>query len=57
MAVSRANALGEGSNIPVVGAIANAVFEAVGLRITDLPVTEDKVLAGLKSKRATQPKS
>ncbi len=39
--------IGESSNIPVAGAIANAVFDAVGVRITDLPVTADKVLAGL----------
>ena len=40
--------IGESSNIPVAGAIANAVFDAVGVRITDLPVTADKVLAGLR---------
>ena len=42
--------IGESSNIPVAGAIANAVFDAVGVRITDLPVTADKVLAGLRAK-------
>ena len=40
--------IGESSNIPVAGAIANAVFDAVGVRITDLPVTAEKVLAGLR---------
>jgi putative selenate reductase molybdopterin-binding subunit len=40
--------IGESSNIPVAGAIANAVFDAIGVRITDLPVTADKVLAGLR---------
>jgi len=44
--------IGESSNIPVAGAIANAVFDAVGVRITDLPVTADKVLAALKAKGA-----
>ena len=43
--------IGESSNIPVAGAIANAVFDAVGVRITDLPLTADKVLAGLRGKR------
>ena len=43
--------IGESSNIPVAGAIANAVFDAVGVRITDLPVTADKVLAGLRATR------
>ena len=42
--------IGESSNIPVAGAIANAVYDAVGVRITDLPVTADKVLAGLRAK-------
>ncbi|MDA1129761.1 MAG: molybdopterin-dependent oxidoreductase [Chloroflexi bacterium] len=42
--------IGESSNIPVAGAIANAVFDAVGVRITDLPVTADKVLAALRAK-------
>ncbi|MCI0898958.1 MAG: xanthine dehydrogenase family protein molybdopterin-binding subunit [Chloroflexi bacterium] len=44
--------IGESSNIPVAGAIANAVFDAVGVRITDLPVTADKVLAALRAKGA-----
>jgi len=43
--------IGESSNIPVAGAIANAVFDAVGVRITDLPLTADKVLAGLRAMR------
>lgn len=44
--------IGESSNIPVAGAIANAVYDAVGVRITDLPVTADKVLAALRANRA-----
>jgi len=46
--------IGESSNIPVAGAIANAVYDAVGVRITDLPVTADKVLAALKAKGASR---
>ncbi|HCP23648.1 MAG TPA: hypothetical protein DIT90_05920, partial [Dehalococcoidia bacterium] len=42
--------IGESSNIPIAGAIANAVYDAVGVRITDLPITADKVLAGLRAK-------
>ena len=42
--------IGEMSNIPVAGAIANAVYDAVGARITDLPITAEKVLAALKQK-------
>ena len=42
--------IGEMSNIPVAGAIANAVEDAVGVRITDLPITAEKVLAALKNR-------
>jgi len=43
--------IGESSNVPVAGAIANAVYDAVGVRIMDLPITAEKVLFALKSKR------
>ena len=33
---------------PIPPAIANAVFDATGVRITDLPVTAEKVFAGIK---------
>jgi CO/xanthine dehydrogenase Mo-binding subunit len=29
--------------------ISNAVYNAIGVRITDMPYTRDKVLAGLKA--------
>lgn len=41
-------AIGETSNIPVAAAIANAVEDAVGVRITELPITSEKVLAALR---------
>ena len=40
-------AIGELSNCPVAAAIANAVSDAVGVRIADLPITAEKVLAGM----------
>ena len=40
--------IGETSNVPVAAAIANAVHDAVGVRIRDLPITAEKVLAALK---------
>lgn len=43
--------IGESSNIPVAAAIANAVADAVGVRITDLPITAEKVFAALHDKR------
>ena len=42
--------IGESSNVPVAGAIANAVHDAIGVRITDLPITAEKVLNALKAK-------
>ena len=36
--------------LPGPGAIANAVFDAVGVRITELPITPEKVLAALRQR-------
>jgi CO/xanthine dehydrogenase Mo-binding subunit len=43
--------IGETSLPPVMPAIANAVYNAVGARIHDLPLTPEKVLRALKDKR------
>ena len=37
--------------LPGAGAIANAVFDAVGVRIRDLPITPEKVLAALRRRK------
>jgi CO/xanthine dehydrogenase Mo-binding subunit len=37
--------------LPGAGAIANAVFDAIGVRITELPITPEKVLAALGARR------
>lgn len=39
--------------LPGAPALANAVYDAVGVRITDLPITPEKVLAALQVKNAT----
>ncbi|HEX5884220.1 MAG TPA: xanthine dehydrogenase family protein molybdopterin-binding subunit [Pyrinomonadaceae bacterium] len=39
--------IAEGCIIPPLGALVNAVFNATGLRIRDLPITPDKILMGL----------
>jgi CO/xanthine dehydrogenase Mo-binding subunit len=44
-------AIGENPISPVAPAIANAVEDAVGVRITDLPITPEKVLAALRVKK------
>jgi CO/xanthine dehydrogenase Mo-binding subunit len=40
--------IGETAIIPTTAAIANAVEDAVGVRIKSLPITAEKVLAALK---------
>jgi CO/xanthine dehydrogenase Mo-binding subunit len=35
---------------PTAGAIANAVYDAVGVRITSLPITPEKILRGLRAR-------
>ncbi len=42
--------LGEPPRIPISGAIANAVYNAIGVHIREIPMTPDKVLAALKRK-------
>jgi xanthine dehydrogenase YagR molybdenum-binding subunit len=39
--------VGEPALIPAVGALANAVYNAIGVRIHDLPITPDKILMAL----------
>ncbi len=41
---------GEGPIHPVIPAIGNAVYDAVGVRMFELPMTPDKVLAQIKAK-------
>lgn len=43
-----ARGLGEATTIPTAAAIANAVFNAVGVQFKELPLSAERVLAGLK---------
>lgn len=45
-----AKGAGEATLVPVASAIANAVEDAVGVRITDLPITPEKVLSALRER-------
>lgn len=45
-----AKGLGEGPIIPTAAAIVNAVYDAIGVRITSLPITPEKILAALAEK-------
>ncbi|MBA4072813.1 MAG: hypothetical protein C0497_13395, partial [Gemmatimonas sp.] len=47
-----AKEVGEGSLLPVFGAIANAIYDACGVRVTELPITPEKILQGLRAQRA-----
>jgi CO/xanthine dehydrogenase Mo-binding subunit len=42
--------IGEAANLPVAAAIANAIEDAVGVRIQNLPITAAKVYAALQRK-------
>lgn len=41
---------GEGNLIGVSPTIANAIYDAVGVRITDLPITPDKIIKALQNR-------
>ena len=43
---------GQGPLLPVMPAVANAVYDAIGVRIDEVPITPDKVLRALELKRA-----
>ncbi len=44
--------LGEPPRIPSSAAVANAVFNAIGVHLREIPMTPDKVLAALRAKEA-----
>jgi CO/xanthine dehydrogenase Mo-binding subunit len=44
-----AKGVGEPGLVPTAPAIANAIYNAVGIRIHDLPLTPEKILAALKN--------
>jgi len=49
--------IGEPPVVPTAAAIANAVHDAVGVRIKDLPITAEKVLSALKALPAEETSS
>ncbi len=47
-----AKEIGEGSTLPVLGAVAHAIANATGVWIKDLPITPEKVLKALREKKS-----
>jgi 4-hydroxybenzoyl-CoA reductase alpha subunit len=52
-----AKEVGQGPLLPIMPAVANAVFDAVGVRVDEVPVTPEKVFEGLQRKaRGLEPR-
>ncbi|HVA23222.1 MAG TPA: xanthine dehydrogenase family protein molybdopterin-binding subunit [Chloroflexota bacterium] len=51
-AAGEVHGIGETSVPPVMPAVANAVYNAIGVRIKDLPLTPEKILRALKEQQA-----
>jgi CO/xanthine dehydrogenase Mo-binding subunit len=47
-----AKGIGESALIPVAPAIANAIYDAVGVRIKDLPIKAEKIYLGLQQSKS-----
>jgi CO/xanthine dehydrogenase Mo-binding subunit len=45
-----AKGISEVATVPVAPAIINAIYNAVGIRIFDLPATKDKILKAIESR-------
>jgi CO/xanthine dehydrogenase Mo-binding subunit len=50
-----AKEVGQGPLLPVMPAVANAVYDAVGVRIDEIPITPDKALKALREKASGKP--
>ncbi len=49
-----AKEIGEGSTLPVLGAVAHAIANATGVWIKDLPITPEKILKALAAKKRVE---
>jgi 4-hydroxybenzoyl-CoA reductase alpha subunit len=47
-----AKEVGQGPLLPIMPALANAVYDAVGVRIDEVPITPEKILKALRAKAA-----
>ncbi len=46
-----AKGIGEPGCVPTAPAIANAIYDAIGVRVKDLPITPERVLTAIKAKK------
>jgi 4-hydroxybenzoyl-CoA reductase alpha subunit len=46
---------GQGPLLPIMPAVANAVYDAVGVRVDQVPITPEKILRALQAKAAGKP--
>ena len=47
--------VGESASVPSAAAIANAIFDATGVRFRELPLTPERILRGLRGEQDTAP--
>jgi hypothetical protein len=45
-----AKEVGQGPMLPIMPALANAVYDAVGVRIDEVPITPEKILKAIEAK-------
>jgi 4-hydroxybenzoyl-CoA reductase alpha subunit len=50
-----AKEVGQGPLLPIMPALANAVYDAVGVRVDQIPVTPERILRALQAKAAGKP--
>jgi 4-hydroxybenzoyl-CoA reductase alpha subunit len=50
-----AKEVGQGPLLPIPPAVVNAIYDAVGVRVDEIPATPEKVLKALKAKAAGKP--
>jgi CO/xanthine dehydrogenase Mo-binding subunit len=49
-----AKEVGQGPLLPIMPAVANAVYDAVGVRVDEVPITPDKVLKGMEGRKGSE---
>jgi 4-hydroxybenzoyl-CoA reductase subunit alpha len=50
-----AKEVGQGPLLPIMPAVANAVYDAVGVRIDEVPITPEKIVRALRAKTSGKP--